>query len=169
MSERMEGRLKDLAQVVAYLAGEMSVMVASAESCTGGLVARMLTSIPGASDWYHTGIVSYTCHSKHHVLGIPSDVLTGGLVTSATAEAMAEHVANLSGADYSVSTTGVSGPSASEGHEPCFAWIGVKTPRGVTTTCVENTDEGRDENTQWIALQALRLLADALREGREGK
>lgn len=162
----MEEDLRALAQTIADMVSDARLMVASAESCTGGLIARTLTSIPGASHWFHTGVVSYTYESKHTVLGIESSILDGGLVTAATAEAMARRVAELSGADYAVSTTGVSGPEASEGHEPCFAYIGLYTPDGVCSVPVRNADEGRAENTQWIALQALTMLEDSMRKGR---
>lgn len=155
-----------IAQDIAGMAESEPILVASAESCTGGLIARTLTSVAGASSWFHTGVIAYTYDSKHRILGIPSCVLDCGLVNMATAEAMAKRVAELSGADYTISTTGVSGPGSSEGHAPCYAWIGLRTPKGLFSQLVEGADHGRAKNTQWIAMQALTMLADAIRDER---
>lgn len=138
-----------------------------AESCTGGLIAATCTSISGASDWFDTGVTTYTRHSKQCMLGLKDREIRDGLVSEATAIAMCEHVAKLSGADIALSTTGVAGPSESEGYKPCAAWIAVHTPMGTVSRWLEHEDEGRNTNRAFIALQALSLLREELQKYQE--
>lgn len=160
--------ISDKALAVAQLVRRLSLKVgkpfyiASAESCTGGRVASALTGVPGASEWFHTGVVTYTKESKRAVLGISPKILDQGLVTEATAKAMAEAVARLTGADYAVSTTGSAGPSASEGHPPLTVWIGVRTPLGTSAKLIERDDKGRQANQDTATIEALTLLEEAL-------
>ena len=84
---------------------------AAAESCTGGLIAKRITDLPGASSVFKGGIVSYTNEVKAAVLGVPQDLLdTYGAVSAPVAQSMAENVCRLTGADLGVSVTGVAGP-----------------------------------------------------------
>lgn len=139
-----------------------SFYLATAESCTGGQVASALTSVPGASEWFHTGVVTYTVESKRKILSIDPQILSAGLVTEETAKAMAEGVAKLSGADYALSTTGVAGPSPSEGKDPLTVWIGIRTPLGTTAKLFQAKDKGRTENQTLATLEALTSLEAAL-------
>ena len=83
----------------------------AAESCTGGLIAKRITDLPGASSVFKGGIVSYTNEVKAAVLGVPQDLLdTYGAVSAPVAQSMAENVRRLTGADLGVSVTGVAGP-----------------------------------------------------------
>ena len=136
--------------------------VTTAESCTGGRVAAALTAVPGASEWFHTGLVTYTRESKHGILGIPDEILDGGLVTEATALEMADKAAELTGADYALSVTGSAGPSASEGRPPLTAWIGIHTPMGTTAKLIRTEDQGREANQNRAVLEALTLLEETL-------
>lgn len=160
--------ISDKALAIAQLITRLSLKVgqpfyiASAESCTGGRVASALTGVPGASEWFHTGVVSYTKESKRTVLGISTEILDPGLVTGATAKAMAEAVAKLTGADYTVSTTGSTGPSASEGHPPLTVWIGIRTPLGTSAKLITAEDRGRSSNQDRATLEALTLLEEVL-------
>ena len=160
--------ISDKALAIAQLMRRLSLKVgrpfflATAESLTGGQIASALTAVPGASEWFHTGVVTYTKESKQKLLGIPSEILDKGLVTEVTARAMAGGVARLSGADYALSTTGVAGPSSSEGHPPLTVWIGLKTPLGTEARLIEAEDKGRVANQARAVLEALSLLEDAL-------
>lgn len=90
-------------------------MFASAESCTGGLITAVLTAIPGSSAVVERGFVTYTNEAKHEMLGVPSPLFeSDGAVSGVVAEAMAQGALENSGADISVSVTGVAGPGASE-------------------------------------------------------
>ncbi|MDO5036483.1 MAG: CinA family protein [Porphyromonas sp.] len=147
--------MTSLVEQVALYIRDHEGRLATAESCTGGLLAHQLTSVPGASEWYHTGVVAYTEESKRQLLGLTDEELRGGLVTRDCAEAMARRVAALSGADYAISTTGVCGPAVSEGYPPCTAWIGVATPTGVFSTLYTSEDMGRSRNKELVAYAAL--------------
>ena len=104
---------------------------ASAESCTGGWIAKRITDIPGASAVFGCGIVSYSDETKEKVLGVrPETLRTHGAVSAETAEEMAEGVRRISGADIGLSTTGVAGPEPSEGKPVGLVYLGVSTAKG---------------------------------------
>jgi len=106
--------------------------LATAESCTGGLVAEKLTAIPGASAVYRGGVVSYWTSVKADVLGVPQELLdTYGPVSEQCARAMAEGVRKLTGADLGVSVTGAAGPDADERGVPVgIVYVGLAAPDG---------------------------------------
>ena len=97
----------ELAKLVLTEACERGLMLAAAESCTGGLLASLLTDIPGQSHAFERGFVTYTHEAKHEMLGVPREVLeTDGAVSEASARAMAEGALAHSRADVAVSITG---------------------------------------------------------------
>lgn len=99
-------------QVLAALAGKT---LATAESCTGGGIGQALTAVPGASQVYKGGIVSYCNEIKHRLLAVPEKMLeTCGAVSAPVAEAMAEGARKALRADVAVSVTGLAGPSGDE-------------------------------------------------------
>ncbi len=106
--------------------------LATAESCTGGLVAEKLTAIPGASAVYRGGVVSYWTGVKANVLRVPADILDAyGPVSEQCARAMAEGVRTITGADLGVSVTGAAGPDPDERGVPVgIVYIGLATPEG---------------------------------------
>ncbi len=102
--------------------------IATAESCTGGLVAKMITDISGASSVFEYGAVTYSNQAKMDLLGVKPETLDNfGAVSEETAKEMAEGALKLSGADISVSVTGVAGPEPSEGKPVGTVCIGVAT------------------------------------------
>ena len=95
------------------------VTFAAAESCTGGLIAKRITDVPGASGVFMGGIVSYTNIVKHRILGVPADMLEEyGAVSAPVARAMAEGARKATTADCAVSVTGVAGPDRDERGNP---------------------------------------------------
>lgn len=108
--------------------------LAAAESCTGGLIAKRLTDIPGASAAFLGGVVSYTNGVKSGVLGVSPELLdTYGAVSEPVARAMAEGVRRLTGADLAVSVTGVAGPDKDDrGNDVGTVFVGLSTPEGTT-------------------------------------
>lgn len=103
------------------------MMLATAESCTGGWVAQTLTSIAGSSEWFERGFVTYSNAAKQEMLGVPADVLNEyGAVSEQTARAMAQGALQHSRADASLAVTGIAGPDGGTPNKPVgtvyFAW-----------------------------------------------
>ena len=113
------------AAVVAALV-ERGLTLATAESLTGGAVAAAVVSVPGASNVYVGGVVTYATELKVSLLGVPQDLVdSDGVVSAACARVMAERVRSLTGADLGVSTTGVAGPDPQEGKAPGTVFVAV--------------------------------------------
>jgi nicotinamide-nucleotide amidase len=102
---------------------------AAAESCTGGLIAELLTDVIGSSNAFAGGVVTYTNEMKHALLGIPRAQLEGegapGAISRETAAAMAERVLSIANSDYGIATTGVAGPASSEGKPVGLVYIAI--------------------------------------------
>lgn len=118
-----------LEEAVLRLLRQSGRKLASAESLTGGLLAQLLTNIPGSSGEFLGGVVTYTNHMKHELLGIPMSQLEGpgapGAISESTASLMAERIQELAGSDFGVSLTGVAGPSESEGKPVGLVYFGI--------------------------------------------
>jgi nicotinamide-nucleotide amidase len=115
----MDVRLEKLAEEVLQEARRRGLMIATAESCTGGLVAGALTSIPGSSDVFERGFVTYSNEAKVEMLGIdPALIYTNGAVSSETAIEMAACALHKSRAQLSVSVTGIAGPTGGSAEKP---------------------------------------------------
>lgn len=96
-----------------------NMKIATAESCTGGLIAQIITSVSGASAVFDCGIISYSNEIKKSVLGVKAETLENyGAVSEQTAEEMAQGVLRLSGADIAVSVTGIAGPGGGSEEKP---------------------------------------------------
>ena len=110
---------ESMASTVVRLFGEKSARIAAAESCTGGLIAQSLTSVPGASGCFLGGVVSYANSAKEALLGVPESMLAEfGAVSEPVARTMAEQVRLRFGADVGVATTGISGPDGGTEEKP---------------------------------------------------
>ncbi|MFV1991117.1 MAG: nicotinamide-nucleotide amidohydrolase family protein, partial [Acidimicrobiales bacterium] len=116
--------------VVLDMLAQRGQTLAVAESVTGGLIAKRLTDIPGASKVFRGGLVSYATDVKYDLLNVPE----GPVVSEEAAIAMAEGARQLLGSDVAVATTGIAGPDEAEGHPPGTVFVGVATPRGSTGT-----------------------------------
>lgn len=104
-----------------------NMTIATAESCTGGMVAARLINYPGASQAFINGMITYTNESKHRLLGVSNKTLDAfGAVSPQTAEEMCLGVASASGADIGLSTTGIAGPGGGSAEKPVgLVYIGV--------------------------------------------
>jgi nicotinamide-nucleotide amidase len=112
--------------LVSTLAGQGKT-VSVAESCTGGLLSELLTSVPGSSEVYCGGFVSYSAESKNQIVHVPADVLQKyGTVSSQVAEILAENTRQQFGTDFALSITGVAGPASVENHPVGLVYIGLK-------------------------------------------
>jgi nicotinamide-nucleotide amidase len=109
--------------------------LATAESCTGGLLGDALTDIAGSSDVYLGGVVAYANSAKIALLGVPAEVLASvGAVSSMTAAAMATGARRQFGAQVALSTTGIAGPGGGSPEKPVgLVYLGLATPDGVWT------------------------------------
>jgi nicotinamide-nucleotide amidase len=141
-------------------------MAATAESCTGGLVAGLLTEIPGSSDMLERGFVVYSNAAKQELLGVPAETLVShGAVSQETAVAMAEGVLRASPAEVAVSVTGIAGPDGGTAAKPVGLVHFACATRGKPTVAREERFGaiGRAEVRLASVRVALGLLEAALR------
>ena len=123
-----------LATRAVALLRDRGLTVATAESCTGGMVAAAITDVAGASRVFGTGVVSYSCDCKMKLLGVSAATLEAeGAVAAATAAQMAEGVRRIADAAVGVSVTGEAGPVAAENHPVGTVFIGLADERGTVT------------------------------------
>ena len=150
-----------LEEVVSGLLAERGLTLAAAESCTGGLLAKRMTDLPGASKVFRGGVVSYVNGVKANVLGVPREVLEQyGAVSEETARAMAEGCRRVCGSDLAVSLTGVAGPERDDwGNEVGTVYAALAGPE--ETICKKLTcgrGRGRDRVRTAAASNALDLI-----------
>ncbi len=112
---------------IAELLKKRQLQVVTAESCTGGLIAQLLTHLSGSSQWFERGFVTYSNQAKQDMLAVPADILAQhGAVSEAVALAMAEGALTYSLADISLAVTGIAGPAGGTPEKPVgtvwFAW-----------------------------------------------
>jgi nicotinamide-nucleotide amidase len=134
----MDAELLKLADQLAHTLKVAGLSLTTAESCTGGGLAQVLTAIPGSSLWFERGFVSYSNLSKHEMLGVGADVLAQhGAVSEPVARAMVEGALRHSHADLAVAITGIAGPGGGTEEKPvgtvCFSWAGRKQETRSTT------------------------------------
>lgn len=140
-----------------------SLMLATAESLTGGRLGDVLSAAPGASDTYLGGVVSYATEVKQSVLGVSEQTVEAhGVVSAECAAEMAGGVRRLLGADFAVSTTGVAGPATQEGKPVGLVYVGVAGPDGVRTRRFD-LDGERPEIREQTVTAALDLVLEAVR------
>ena len=135
--------------------------LSAAESCTGGKISSLITSVPGASEYYLGSVTSYAIPVKEKILGVPEATINEyGVVSSEVAAAMAEGVRNLTGSTYAVSTTGLAGPGGDDHNPVGTVWIGIAGPNGTKTVRrVYKNDRKRNiERFAAAALNELRLF-----------
>jgi len=138
--------------------------ISTAESCTGGMVAAVITEIPGASQILECSFITYSNEAKTEILGVGEDILaTLGAVSEATAWAMAQGAVKRSGADVAVAVSGIAGPAGGSEKKPVGTVVFARAFReGNDGTVVADThqfgDLGRSEIRRQATLVALRLL-----------
>jgi len=158
--------LERLAARVQALALDQGVTVATAESCTGGLVGHLITAIPGSSGYYLGGIVSYADEVKAGLLAVPVDALQRhGAVSAQVARAMAEGARASVGADVAVAVTGVAGPEGGSEAKPVgLTYIAVARSAG-SEVQRHHWEGDRGTNKEQSAAAALRMLIETLERG----
>jgi nicotinamide-nucleotide amidase len=157
----MTDELRAAAAEVIECCRERGLTVATAESCTGGLVAAWLTDIPGSSAVFDRGFVTYSNEAKEAMLGVPRAVLEAcGAVSAETAAAMAAGALAHSRADLAVAVTGVAGPGGGTADKPVgMVAFAAKAREGRCARCDQRFgDIGREAVRQQAVLVALALL-----------
>ncbi len=164
--EKENINIEDLPALVVEALQKKSLKIATAESCTGGLVSKFITDISGSSSVFDCGVCTYANHIKHSILGVKEETLsTYGAVSEKTAMEMARGVRLLSKANIGISTTGIAGPMGGSQYKPVgLVYIGVSTEKGLFAHKVLLC-EGRDPQRSRIReLAAYCALYYALNE-----
>jgi PncC family amidohydrolase len=138
---------------------ERGLRVATAESCTGGLVAHLITSVPGSSGYFRGGVVSYSDDAKRLLLDVGEELLSAhGAVSAQAARAMAVGVRGKLGVDLAVAVTGVAGPGGGSGAKPVgLTYVAAADERGVEVRRFVWSGD-RAANTSASARAAIELL-----------
>ena len=137
--------------------------ISTAESCTGGTIAAMLTSVAGSSEYYLGSVVSYANNVKTEVLGVDEKILVRhGAVSSECVAAMADGVRRLTGSDFSIATSGIAGPGGGSDAKPVgLVWIGVSSQKSTETFSMVFKGD-RKRNIERFAANALNILRKKL-------
>ena len=156
--------LTGLAERVGEVLLSQGAVLATAESCTGGWVAKLVTDIAGSSQWFDRGFVTYSNDAKQAMLGVPAATLEAeGAVSEATVLAMTEGALEHSRASVALSISGIAGPGGGRPGKPvgtvCFAW--QRRGHGSRTE-TQHFSGDRNEVRQQAVLHALKVLLDEL-------
>lgn len=164
--------LQDLARAVVNAADAAGLMVVTAESCTGGMVAAALTDVPGSSSAVFGGFVTYANEAKTAMLGVPAELIaTNGAVSAPVARAMAEGAIANSQAGVAVSITGIAGPGGGSEAKPVgLVHFATAVRGGETVHAVEKFgDLGRHDVRLAAAKRSLKLVLNAIAEVQSGE
>lgn len=153
-----------LAEAVVAASRRSGLMVATAESCTGGLVAGAITAIPGSSEALDRGFVTYSNAAKAAMLGVALDLIDAhGAVSEPVARAMAQGAVAMSGAEVSVSITGIAGPGGGSDEKPVgLVHFAASGPQGTLHQVRRFGDIGRDGVRSASVRVALEMLLERL-------
>ncbi len=157
----MDAELEQLSVAVGERLRAIKLVLATAESCTGGWVAEVITATAGSSEWFDRGFVTYSNSAKQELLRVRSDTLRDcGAVSEQTAREMVLGVLGRSRADVALAITGVAGPSGGTPDKPvgtvCFAWC-RQGGEAITATC-RFTGDREAVRRQSVLLALSRLL-----------
>jgi nicotinamide-nucleotide amidase len=167
MEQQETDDLERLARQLAQLMHERKLRMTTAESCTGGWVAMALTGVPGSSEWFDRGYVTYSNQAKQEMLGVRASTLERfGAVSEQTVAEMTRGALLASGADAALAISGVAGPGGGTPEKPvgtvCFAW---QLRQGEPRTAREWFAGDRQAVRRQAAAHALRILRELLEDG----
>ncbi len=142
--------------------------VVTAESCTGGWIAKTLTDIPGSSAWFEYGFVTYGNNAKIDMLGVDPDLLeTCGAVSEEVVRAMAEGAAARAAADFSIAVSGIAGPDGGTPEKPVgTVWFAWRLRGGLTESQCQVFEGDRDTVRRQALTAALYGLAERIDQAR---
>ena len=164
ISELIFGYDKDnFEMIIGRLLKEQGATLSTAESCTGGYLAHLITSVPGSSEYYNGSIIAYQNSLKHALLGVPEAILKEhGAVSREVVIAMAEGARKKLGTDYALSTSGIAGPDGGTTEKPVgTCWIAIASSTGTETKLLHlGTD--RQRFIHMASVNALNLLRKEL-------
>jgi nicotinamide-nucleotide amidase len=161
--QRLQAPIDTLVQQVLAEACERRLMLSTAESCTGGLLASVLTDVVGYSHAFERGFVVYTDQAKHETLGVPTDILERhGAVSEAVAIAMAQGALEASRADVAVSVTGFAGKGAPGDQPGLVHFAAARLGRPTRTLKREYGDVGRERVRLAALTDALEIFRDQI-------
>lgn len=143
--------------------------LATAESCTGGLIGHLITDTPGSSRWFRGGLIAYSNMAKTEILGVDAGLIEAhGAVSPEVAEAMARRARERFGADLAVSTTGIAGPTGGTPEKPVgLVYLGLASAGGLRSERFV-WPFNRQGNKEASAEQALQMLIDQLLKDAQG-
>ena len=158
----MDKEIYDLSERLGIALKAQSMLLATAESCTGGWISQAVTMVPGSSNWFDCGFVTYTNRSKQEVLGVRGTTLEAdGAVAEMVVREMAEGALQRSGAHYSVAVSGVAGPDGGSASKPVgTVWLAIADRQGNTQAWCLHLQGDRDQVRRQTVLAALRALLD---------
>ena len=159
-------------QLVARLAALLLAggqRVCTAESCTGGLIAKTFTDLAGSSDWFERGFVTYSNEAKHEMLAVPASIIEDyGAVSEPVATAMAKGALRHSHADFAIAVTGVAGPGGGSAEKPVgTVWIAVASTEQLVARLYQ-FDGGREAVRNATLIAVLELLLDLIDPDKSG-
>src|SRR5918993_77672 len=157
-----------LESAVGHLLAAQSSTLALAESCTGGLLAKRLTDMPGSSAYFKEGLITYSNESKERLLGVPQEMLAEhGAVSEPVARKMAEGARRLARTDYGLSVTGIAGPDGGTEEKPVgLVFVGISDPEDTSAEKLDLTAWARSRDS--IRERSANRAFDLLRHRLEG-
>jgi len=161
-------RLVHKAKEVLDACREGGLKLATAESCTGGLIAAVLTNVPGSSAVFERGFVTYSNEAKAEAIGVPADVIRRhGAVSEQVARAMAEGALSRSRADIAVSVTGIAGPDGGTAEKPVglVHFACARREHATEAAAISFGDQGREKIRELSVMTALDMVLAAIGQG----
>lgn len=164
--------LKDIPieKVIAELLLEKKILLATAESCTGGAIAKLITSVPGSSQYFRGSIIAYDNSVKNSLLKVKEEsLILYGAVSKQVVEEMAEGARTQLGTDYAIATSGIAGPGGGTKEKPVGStWIAVSGPKN-TISKHFHFGEHRGRNVEKASIAALNMLRNIILEINTGE
>jgi len=154
---------ENLLKTISMKLKKRNISIATAESCTGGLLAHLLTNISGSSEYFNRGVVTYSNISKIELLGVSQETIQEyGAVSKETASAMAIGIKERSNVDIGISTTGIAGPTGGTKEKPIgLVYIGISTPKETKVKRFIFT-KNRLQNKEQTCYEALKILLETI-------